>query len=521
MTGAQTLHEIFNAVARSTPDKVAAIASSGQTRTYGELSERATAIATALHSHGLTYGDRVCLMLDNCMEWVETFFACLQAGYVAVPANPDWTPSELTYLLNHSEAKAVICRPESADHMERAEGFTPGEPILFVTGDGDLFGKPGQMPYRDLLTAGPAAAQELSAPDPTATAIIAYTSGTTSGTPKGVALSHRTILELGLAYGRVVNATDRDRCLFVTPLFHLNAVGAVLGAFSVGASIVFQQRFSSSSFWRLVDTYRPTYLFSMGTILNILMTLRPGPLERQHDMRAMYVLGVGAAAQATEDRYSVAVVDGYGMSEYPCGTYTPVGEPRKSGSAGKPFYPGHMRIQLDDGTEAAPGQTGEVLFLAEHSFDGYFADPELTSESFSGPWFHTGDLGYLDDDGYFFFVDRKKDIIRRGGENVSSLQVEEVLRSSPEVVDVAVVPVPDDVLGERIAAVVVAAPGAKPSLESLRAHAAKSLAQVKLPESLAMVDSLPRTPTGKIQKFAVRNALRAEAATVEQRTPAV
>lgn len=499
-TTPETLVGVLERTAAGSRDKVAAIAEDGTTRTYDELWTTAQRLVGGLDSLGAQPGDRVCLLMANQMEWIELFFACAAGGFVCVPANPAWTASEMRYLFEHSQARVVVCRADDLATVRSASSDLGAPCSVVVVGDG---AEGSESTYAELAESpAPSARRHI---DPEEPAMIVYTSGTTSGRPKGVVHSHRVVLDMGRAYGQVVEAQPDDRCLFVTPLFHLNAVGAFLGAFSVGASVVFQPQFSASRFWRMVDTYRPTYFFSMVTIVNILLAQPPTPMERNHRMRAMLVLGSGNRAEEIEQRLGAKIIDCYGMSEFPPGTYTRLDEPRRPGSAGRPFFDGSMRILREDGSETQPGEAGEVVFSLEHGFIEYFNDPEETARTRRDGWFRTGDLGYFDEDGYFYFADRLKDIIRRGGENISSIEVESVLRGHPGIADVAVVPRPDDVLGDRVAAIVVLADGVSaPTLEQLRQYAEGKLAEYKWPESLLVVDELPRTPTGKIQKSPLR-----------------
>jgi crotonobetaine/carnitine-CoA ligase len=296
--------------------------------------------------------------------------------------------------------------------------------------------------------------------------------------------------------------------MFVTPLFHANAMGAWQCALGYGASALFQRKFSASSFWSLVDRFRPSVLFTLSPIVNILMGHSVSALERANRFRVLIVLGSGPNAPAIEDRFGAPVIDWYGMTEAGSGTYTRLGDERRPGSAGRRFPDSTMEIFRDDGTPAPPGEVGEVCFrLDEIHFDGYVDDEEANAAATRDGWFLTGDLGYFDDDGYFFFVDRKKDIVRRGAVNISSVEVETVLRAHPSVADVAIVAKPDAVLGERMVAFVVPVPGERPDLDTLRAFARDELADYKLPDELATVDDLPRTASGKVEKFRLRSAL--------------
>jgi acyl-CoA synthetase (AMP-forming)/AMP-acid ligase II len=332
-----------------------------------------------------------------------------------------------------------------------------------------------------------------------------YTSGTTTGRPKAVAMRAS---EQGrqVDYVEMLGVSRRDRAMFVTPLFHGNAMGAWQSALAYGASAVFQRRFSVRTFWDLADRYRPTYLFTLSPIVNILMGRRPSAVERAHNFRVLVVLGSGPSAPAIEQRFGAPVIDWYGMTEAGSGTYTRLEDERRPGSAGRPFPNSAMHVVRDDLTEASPGEVGEVAFRLDGiTFDGYVDDAEASAEAIRGDFFLTGDLGYFDDDRYFYFVDRKKDIVRRGGENVSTIEVETVLRQHPSVADIAIVAKPDRVLGEVIVAFVVG-DGEAPSVTAaaLRRFGTGTLADFKLPDEVILVDELPRTATGKVEKFRLR-----------------
>ena len=264
---------------------------------------------------------------------------------------------------------------------------------------------------------------------------------------------------------------DRDRGIAITPFFHGNGMSNVRLALGVGASCIFPRTFSARRFWGLVDRYRPTYMITLAAVMNIVMSLPPSTLDRSHSFRVLVVLGSGPNMAAIEERYGTPVIDWYGMTEAGMGTYTRLGEPRPPGSAGRPFPGTDMRIFRDDGTEAEIGEIGEVVFNTDVTgFRGYLNDEEATRSVLTGKWFHTGDMGYFDKDGYFFFADRKKDIVRRGGENISSLEVESVIQTHPAVAAVAIVAKPDPVLGERLVAFIQPQEGQPaPTVEELYA----------------------------------------------------
>ena len=299
---------------------------------------------------------------------------------------------------------------------------------------------------------------------------------------------------------------DRDRGISITPFFHGNGMSNVTFGLGVGASCVFPRTFSARRFWGLVDRYRPTYMITLAPVMNIVMSLPPSPLDRSHSFRVLVVLGSGPNMAAIEERYGTPVIDWYGMTEASMGTYTRLGETCPPGSAGRPFPGTDMRVFREDGTEADVGEAGEVVFNTDTTgFRGYLNDEEATRSALSGKWFHTGDMGYFDEDGYFYFADRKKDIVRRGGENISSLEVESVMATHPAVAAVAVVAKPNPVLGERLVAFIQPHEGqVAPTAEELVAFCDGKLARFKIPEEVFAIDILPRTGTGKVEKFRLR-----------------
>ena len=502
-----TAFENIREQAELRPDKTALISEEGGTRTYAELAQRSAILAHAMIAElGLRVGDRACVWTWNCPEWAEFNLACAGSGVSNIPANPLWSDAELEFVLRHSGARLLLCEPEGVSRaMQLRERVESLEHV--VVAGGPL--PSGAIGLDALLVAGPgdpvARLPEVPADIP---GQLMYTSGTSTGRSKAVRFA-RDLSTFTVNYREMFNLGPDDRGIFVTPLFHGNGMGALSSALMHGASAVFQRRFSASRFWSLVEKTQPTYFYTLGPIAQILMGLPPSPAEQSHRLRVMIALGAGPSLSAMEERFRVPVIDWYGMTEAGSGTYTRLDEERRPGSAGRPFDPTVMKILREDGSVAAPGEVGEVCFdQTRIHFRGYVDDDEATAAVMRGGYFHTGDLGYFDDDGYFFFVDRLKDIVRRGGENVSGMEVESVLMQHPDVAEIAVLGRPDPVLGERIVAFVVPVPGAEvPTVEALREFGAGSLATFKLPEEVHTSDGLPRTATGKVQKFALRKRL--------------
>lgn len=501
--------DVIAAHADAMPDALALMTEEDGTRTYAELADRSAALAAALtHSLGVRSTERLCLWAVNQPAWAETYTAAAAGIFATVAGNPEWTDQEIGFILEHSESSVVVCDAALAERALRiAERIPAVRHVIAI----DSSGHPvpiGAVSYEELIAKAPAEARSLL---PTGTDLqlpdhIMYTSGTTAGRPKAVVaqITGTSMID----YQEMFGLTPSDRAIVVTPFFHGNGMGGMTSALLYGASVAFPRRFSASRFWRLVDLYRPTYLFTLSPIVNILLGRPPAPIERRHNLRVGVVLGAAASAPVIEDRFGFTVVDWYGMTEAGMGTYTRLGEERRPGSAGRRFPDSTMRIQKDDGSEAAPGEVGEVVFrLGTITFNGYLKDEEATRAAVDGQYFHTGDLGYFDEDGYFYFVDRKKDIVRRGGENISSVEIETVMRTFPGVGDVAIVAKPDPVLGERVIAFVVPGEDGPPDAEALKAHVGAHLASFKVPEAIYLIDALPRTGTGKVIKKELRDRL--------------
>ena len=501
--------DVIASHADAMPDALALLTEEDGTRTYAELVQRSAALAAALGKGlGVQTAERLCVWAVNQPAWAETYLAASAGLFATVAANPEWTDEEMAFILEHSETAVVICDAPLAERAVALAGRVDGvRHVVAIEADGH--GAPSRaVAYEELLGMAP--------PDPRAVlpqgdevelpAHIMYTSGTTAGRPKAV-VGHITGSS-PIDYQEMLGLAPAERGIVVTPFFHGNGMGGLTSALLYGASVVFPRRFSARRFWRLVDLYRPTYMWTLAPIVNILLGLPPGPHERRHNLRAGVVLGAASSAALIEERFGFAVVDWYGMTEAGMGTYTRLGEERRPGSAGRRFPDSTMTILRDDGTEAAPGEVGEVGFrLGTITFDGYLKDEEATRSAVDGQFFRTGDLGYFDADGYFFFVDRKKDIVRRGGENISSIEIETVMRAHPGVGDAAVVGKPDPVLGERVVAFVVPGPDGPPDPDGVRAHVAVHLAHFKVPEEVVFVDDLPRTATGKVIKKQLRELL--------------
>jgi acyl-CoA synthetase (AMP-forming)/AMP-acid ligase II len=453
----------------------------GRTVSYAEFDRLANRAGHALRGLGVARGDRVTLALGNSLEYVVAAFGVLKAGAVLNPVNPGLGLEELRYILGHAEPRVVVTDPSSDARLRGLGAYT-------VAGEA-------------LAAGGPEAAPDggLGADD---VSTLLYTSGTT-GRPKGVVFTHGRSGTSGPHFIAALGLVPDDVILAVTPLFHGNAWGAVVTALHAGATVAFPKAFHASEFWPLVHESGATVLYTLGTVLAMLLTREPSPLERTHRLRVILGLGSAPIGPQIRERFGVEdVLECFGSTDAGVVTIEPMGVPPRPGSCGPPVPGVRVEVRDDAGVVLPPRAVGEIAVHSPARMAAYFRDPEATARALRDGWFLSGDLGYLDEDGWLYFVDRKRDVIRRGGENVSSVLVEKTLREHPAVVEVAVVGIPDPVLGQEIKAFVVASTPV--SEEDLRAFAAARLAKFQVPRLWEFRTSLPKTPTQRVEKYKLR-----------------
>ncbi len=448
---------------------------------YEAFDRASNRAAQSLRSRGVRRGDRVTLAHGNAIEYVVAAIGVLKAGAILNPVNPALGASELSYVLEHADPRVVVT-DASSDEKLRSLGRTT------VLGSE--------------LTDGASAAPLADPPRPGDYSTLLYTSGTT-GKPKGVLFTHSRTGTSGPHFIERLGLTPEDTILAVTPLFHGNAWGAVTTALYAGGTAAFPKAFSTSEFWPLVHETRATIVYTLGTVLAMLLTREPSELERRNPLRVILGLGAAPIRERVIERFGVqAVLECFGSTDAGVVTIEPLGAAPRAGSCG-PAVPGvEIRVVDDAGTPLAPRQVGEIAVKSPAMMAAYYKDPDETAKALRDGWFHSGDLGWLDEDGWLYFVDRKRDVIRRGGENVSSVLVEKAIREHPKVTDVAVLGVPDPVLGQEIKAfVVTSAPVAE---DELRAFAAERLAKFQVPRLWEFRDALPKTPTQRVEKYKLR-----------------
>jgi long-chain acyl-CoA synthetase len=449
------------------------------------------ATAGLLAEHGVGRGDVVAVVLPNRVELVVTMYAAWLLGAALTPVNPALTEDEVSYQLSDGDARVAVVDAASRSLVKNV-------PVLDV--DSLLAASEGQ-PARELATG----------PEPDDLALLIYTSGTT-GRPKGVRLDHANVSAMTTALQRAMRFTDDDRSLLILPLFHVNAIMlSVVAPLSVGGSAVILPRFNAKTFWASVEKERPTYFSAVPAIYVFLGAL---PAEVEPDLASLRFVLCGAAPMPPaaivdfESRYGVPLVEGYGLSESTVAlTVNPIEGPRKSGTVGKPLPDLEVAIMNEDGDLLAPGLDGEIVARGATIMRGYLGKPTETAAALKNGWLHTGDVGHFDEDGYLVLVDRKKELIIRGGENISPSEVEAVFAAHPSVLEVAVVGRPDPVMGEEPVAFVVAASGYEIDADELLDSARTVLAKFKVPKEVRVVASLPRNAIGKVVKAPLREIL--------------
>jgi acyl-CoA synthetase (AMP-forming)/AMP-acid ligase II len=458
--------------------------------TYAHAASRVEALAMGYRRAGYGPGHRVGLLLENRPDYLLHWFALNAVGASVVPINPDLRSSELDYLVRHSGmVLAVAIAPRHADLADK------------VTVIGPQATPPAAPP--------PGAATDECA--------LLYTSGTT-GLPKGCVLSNTYFLELGRWYHRMGGLCAMrpgvERMLTPLPLFHMNAMGASAMAMVMGGGcLTVLDRFHPSTWWDSVAAARATIVHYLGVMPAILMKRPPGPEEHDHTVRFGFGAGIDRRLHAdAEARFGFPLVEGWAMTETGAGATIQANiEPRILGAScfGRPDAHVEARVVADDGSDATPDTPGELL--VRHAgpdprlgfFTEYLHDPDATRDAWDGDWFHTGDLVRRDAGGNLFFVDRKKNVIRRSGENIAAVEVESVLQQHPLIRSVAVAAVPDDIRGDEVFACIIpehAVPDRKAAAREIVAWCMQRLAYYKAPGYIAFVDAIPLTSTNKIQR---------------------
>ena len=487
--------------AELTPERTALVFGD-RSWTYRAWNEEVQRTRHALRREGVSAGDRVAAVTYNEPEFLTLAFACWQSGVIFLPVNFRLSPPELSQVLNDSGARTLLA---GADFVPVIDSIRP---TISVERTLCLGKAAGWTAWPDFLDGMPAD----GAPDPVRddeVALLMYTSGTT-GIPKGAMLTHGNIFWNNVNAMHAFALADDERTLVCAPLFHIGGLNVTpLATVQRGGTIYLMRSFDAVAALDAIERHRVTSLFGVPAMF-LFMSQTPGFEKRDLSSIRTVICGGAPVPEPLIELYGARGVDflqGYGLTETSpyCTLLTREDLRRKIGSAGKAMMFTEVRIVDERNRPAAPGERGEIVARGPNVMKGYWNRPEATAEVFdSEGWFHTGDIGMCDEEGYFYVLDRKKDMIITGGENVYPAEVETVLHEMPEIADVAVIGLPDEKWGERVVAVVVAAKGTRPTAESVIAFTQGKLARFKMPRHVEFVDALPRNPQGKLLKRVLR-----------------
>ena len=473
------------------------------TVTYAQVAERSGHVAAGLKDLGVTEGERVAIMMGNRSEFLYAWFGILKLGAIEVPIHDAARGPGISHILNTTEARVVIVEDVFLGHVLPWLGDSPSVEQVVVVGEQSSDGNGGR-PLHDFgdLLANPGSVETVDV-KPSQPASILFTGGTT-GPPKGVVLPHNHNINLATSTAEIAGYTEDDVLLSVFPLFHANAkYMTVVAAMVAGAKSIVNRRFSASRFWDQCRREGVTAFNGMGEMLRILMKQPDGSDDTDNTVRVV----IGAAAPRDqvlefESRYGLAILDVYGLTETGPITFNTYDQ-RRAGSMGVPVPWYEVRILDEHDFEVPVGEAGEICIRPARPnvmMAGYWNNDTATLKSIRNLWFHTGDHGYQDADGFFFFKARETDSIRRRGENISAWEVERVLALHPDVLESAVYGVPASIGGQEVMAAIALKPGCTVAPEEILDFCADKMSHFAVPRYLRFVDSLPKSHAQRILK---------------------
>lgn len=506
------LATMLTETARTKPEHTAIIFENFK-MSYGELNAASSMFANALARAGVERGQKVAMMMPNIPQFVISYFGILKLGAVVVPLNVLLKAPEVTYHLQDSDAVMLVAWEGFL--AEAVEGYQQVEScnrlvVVNAPGSQQMPDVAGVMRF-DAMIAGASPKFEMAATMPDDTALILYTSGTT-GRPKGAELSHFNLFfnartsadSLGIEW------RDDDVVLIALPLFHSFGLSAVLAvAVTVGASMSLMPRFEPLKAFEIMQRDSVTTFSGVPTMYIYLLN---HPERGKYDLSSLRVCNSGGSAmpvevlQGWERAFGIKILEGYGLSETsPVASFNVLFKPTKPGTVGIPIWGVEMRVVDEQDQEVPVGQVGEIVIRGHNVMKGYYKRPEATAEVIRNGWFHSGDMGVMDEDGYFSIVDRKKDMVIRGGFNIYPRELEEVLYTHPAVAEAAVIGIPDPLMGEEVKAIIYLKPGAHTTEDEIRDFCKERLAAYKYPRTVQFTNEpLPKNATGKILKRELR-----------------
>ncbi len=469
---------------------------------YAELDVASNKVANALIGIGVGKGDRVAMLLPNSPEFVAIYFGIVKIGGIAVPLDTKYKVDELTSLFNNSQPKVLVAENPLLESLASAlPRFKYIEHVINLGSnyDGEF------LSYQQIMATSSARRPKVT-PQPEDTAHIAYTSGPTTR-PRGAVLTHHSLVTEAAISGDGFQQTDKDTTiLFALPLHHVvGLVGILLTAIYKGSTVVIVPGLSISGLMEIMERQRVTIFMGVPYVYALMVNVA----EKEgikYDLSALRLYGSAGALLSTgimkrfKKQFGLDIIDLWGLTEAVCFlTCPPVDGTGKFGSVGKALPGWEIKIVDDNGREVPVNQPGEIIAKGS-MMKGYYNNPQATAEVMKDGWLYTGDIGKLDDDGYLFFLGRKKELIIRKGQNIHPSDIEDVLYTHPKVVEVAVVGIPDEIRGESVRAYISLKEGAVATGEEIRRFCRQHMADYKLPKQIIFLDSLPKTATGKIRK---------------------
>ena len=504
-----SLGQALRAAAADVPDQPFIRMASGEW-TYGWLDAESDRVAAGLHAQGVRQGDNVSLLLPNCITFAVLWFALAKLGAVTAPVNTAFRGAALRDAVDLVQSRLVITDATLYPALAEVLPVLPLISQLVLVGDDGLAAgpptsTPSCLPYEALRQIKPDAT---TLPRPVVgfadLCLLLYTSGTT-GRSKAAMIPHRFVLGHARLMVEGLGLRPDDVLYCPYPMYHLDAaVMTIAPALLLRGVAAIGERFSVSRYWDEMRAFKATVFDFMGATLTMLWKQPPSPRDREHVARLGWGVPLPVWAPEFEARFGCRLVELYGSTEAGVMIYTPLDQPRRPGSCGRPIGPFEVALQDEDGFTLGPGSTGELVIRAQEPgllMAGYYGMPEASLQAFRNLWFHTGDLLRQDADGYLYFVGRRKDMVRRRGENISAAEVEQVIESHPAVLSCAVYGVPSELTEEDVMACVVLRPGERPDAPALAAWCATRMARFMVPRYLRFAENLPKTPTDKVEKF--------------------
>ena len=497
------------------PDRTAIIFE-GKRFSYNDLQNRTNRLANALADMEVKKGDRIATIQVNCNEHIEAYFASAKLDAIYVPLNYRAKTDELIYMINDAQPTVLFVGKRYLETVRSIEKQTTSVGHLIALGEPAL----GWSFYDDLVDAAPDDELFPSGDDDDVT-LLMFTAGTT-GVPKGVMLTHESLSSYILNNVSPADPDEEERNILTVPLYHIAGIQAVLSGIYGGRSLIVQHQFDAKEWMELVERERVNRAMMVPTMLKMIMD---HPDFRRHDLSSLKVITYGAAPmpvpvikQAIQELPGTQFINAFGQTEtastitvLPPEDHVLEGLPEeiekklhRLSSIGKPLDDVEVRIVDEGGDDVKKGDVGEIVARGPRLMKGYWNQESATAGTIRGGWLYTGDLGYMDQDGYIYLAGRAKDFIKRGGEMISPEEVEQVLHSHPSVEEAAIIGVPDLDWGERVRAIVVLKSGMSATEEELMEYCHQQLASFKKPESVVFVDELPRNPIGKVLKLDLR-----------------